>query len=64
MPCRCNNHFDDDGFGMCHKRDKNFNGNFSCFVDHPSSCVDLLEHPKLDGKFMSGIACEDKNEGK
>ena len=64
LPCKCNDYVDPDGFGLCNKRDKNFDGMFSCYVDHDSSCVDVLENTKHDSKLMSGIACEDKNEGK
>ena len=64
LPCKCNNYVDPDGFGLCNKRDKSFDGMFTCYVDYPSSCVDVIENPKLDNKLMSGIACEDKNEGK
>ena len=63
LPCKCNDIVDSDGFGKCKKRDKNFDGKFSCYVDHRSSCRDLIENPKSNHKYLSSIACEDKNEG-
>ena len=63
-PCKCNSHVDDDGFGICRKKDLRFFGAFSCFVDYPSSCLDVLHTPEDSGKYMSAIACEDRNEGK
>ena len=62
-PCKCNSFVDGNGFGLCHKRDIRFSGFYSCFVDHPSSCIDVLQVSKDSGKYMSAVACEDKNEG-
>lgn len=63
FPCKCNDYVDTDGFGLCQKRDKRFDGAFSCFVNYPSSCIDLQEFPESKGKQISAVACEDKNEG-
>ena len=63
LPCKCNELVDSDGFGKCKKRDRYFDGKFSCYVDHPSSCKDLIENPKSSLKYLSAIACEDQNEG-
>lgn len=62
-PCTCNNYLDKDGFGLCQKRDIRFHGNFSCFVEYPSSCVDVLKVSEYNSRYMSAVACEDKNEG-
>ena len=63
LPCKCNAIVDSAGFGKCKKRDRNFDGKFSCYVDHHSSCSDLIENPKNNDKYLSAIACEDQNEG-
>ena len=44
-------------------KEKRFEGAFSCYVNHPSSCVDLQEIPDTNGMQVSAVACEDKNEG-
>ena len=62
-PCKCNSFVDGIGFGLCRKRDIRFSGSYSCFVDHPSSCIDAIPISKDNAKYMSAIACEDKNEG-
>ena len=64
MPCKCNNHVDDDGIGRCRKRDTLFNQQFSCYVMSPSSCIDAEDIPNNNDMQKSAIACEDKNEGK
>ena len=64
MPCKCNNHIDGEGIGMCMKRDLMFNQQFSCFVTSPSSCMDSKDIQNNDSMQKSAIACEDKNEGK
>ena len=63
FPCTCNTLLDEEGFGLCRKRDIRFAGNFSCFVEHPSSCVDFRKASEVNTKYMSAVACEDKNEG-
>ena len=63
VPCTCNEFIDGDGIGACQKRDVNFNGKFSCFVDASSTCIDLMESQSTPGKQLSATACEDKNEG-
>ena len=62
-PCKCDSYIDPEGFGICQKRDRKFNGNYSCYIEHSSSCVDILENPRIIGKYMSAVACEDYNEG-
>ena len=64
LPCRCNGFVNSNGFGACQKRDENFNGGFSCFVDQPSTCKDLKNSTTDPVKQLSASACEDKNEGK
>ena len=54
---------DDEGFGMCQKRDRKFDGAFSCYVNQPSSCIDVYTTPNMNAKELSAVACEDKNQG-
>ena len=63
FPCKCNDYIDDEGFGICRKRDKRFDGAFSCYVNQPSSCIDVYTKPNANEKQLSAVACEDKNQG-
>ena len=58
--CECNDTIKDD-LGPCKFRDSRFHGKFSCAVNIPSLCTDLISvSPTLQ---LSAAACEDKNEG-
>ena len=47
--------------GVCNTRDTRFGGKFSCRVNIPSYCNDLIS---VDEKVkFSATACEDKNQG-
>ena len=61
--CSCNEFVDEDGFGVCEKRDENFNGKFSCFVNESAGCRDVKNSTTNPEKQLSAEACEDKNEG-
>ena len=63
-PCKCSNILNENGVGACLKRDANFNGKFSCFVAKPSACPDVIDSDSNNGRQLSAMACEDKNEGK
>ena len=50
-----------DELGRCNVRDSKFHGKFSCAVNVPSLCTDLISvSPAIQ---FSAAACEDKNEG-
>ena len=64
VPCKCSNISNENGFRACQKRNDNFNGKFSCFVVQPSACPDVIDSDSNNGRQLSAMACEDKNEGK
>ena len=60
LPCNCNDTMTDE-LGPCKARDSRFQGKFSCMVNVPSLCTDLISvSPTIQ---FSAAACEDKNEG-
>lgn len=60
LPCSCNDTMTDE-LGPCNVRDSRFHGKFSCAVNVPSLCTDLISvSPTMQ---FSAAACEDKNEG-
>ena len=61
--CSCDEFVDDNGLGACQKRDENFNGEFSCFVNEPSGCTDVKNSTTNPEKQLSAEACEEKNKG-
>ena len=60
LPCSCNETMT-NGSKHCEKRDGRFGGRFSCTVNHPSLCKDLLYVDQYEQ--ISADACEDKNQG-
>ena len=62
LDCTCIDYIDEDGYGMCQKADEIFGGLFSCYVNQPSSCLDL--EAMSNEKQLSAEACKDANTGK
>ena len=56
--CKCNTFISAKGIGMCKKKDKNFEGAYSCYVDQPSSCPDLKESKTIPEYQLSAKACQ------
>ena len=55
---------DANGYGKCEKEDTSFDGKFSCYVNTPSTCSDLL-HSDLDPELSVGAeACAYENRGR
>ena len=61
--CSCDEFVDEGGLGRCQKRDENFNGEFSCFVNESEGCTDVKTSTNYPGKHISTAPCADKNEG-
>ena len=61
VPCSCKKTIAGESGGECIKRDSRFDGKFSCAVNSPSLCNDVISIDQ-DEQF-SATACEDKNQG-
>ena len=60
LPCSCNETMG-KGLESCLTRDVRVGGRFSCTVNHPSLCKDLIYVDQHEP--ISADACEDKNQG-
>lgn len=54
--CTCSP-FLSGGYGQCKKRDKNFVSSFTCYVNEPSECKDLVASAIYKDKKISAEAC-------
>ena len=56
--CRCNSFIDENGYGMCQKKDEHFEGAYVCHIDWPSACGDLQDSITTSGHQLSAEACQ------
>merc|ERR1712051_1133720 len=56
--CSCSDFTNENGFGKCKKGHSTFGGSSICYVNLPSSCLDLIQSKTHSGRYLSADACQ------
>merc|ERR1712051_952964 len=56
--CSCSDFTNENGFGKCKKGHSSFGGSSICYVNLPSSCLDLIQSKTHSGRYLSADACQ------
>merc|ERR1712096_519194 len=64
--CTCSEFTNSNGIGKCQHRVKigdsiAFGGQVACYVNHPTSCSDVIPSESNPGKYLSAEACSCSN---
>ena len=57
MGCSCSPNMDNNGYGRCRRKDSNMGNRYTCYVNQPSNCPDLVDSTTYTGQQFSAEAC-------